>query len=187
MRTKNMPVKTIDPIEVQKLIDAGYKLDIVDVRTPAEYRSVHATGSSNKPLDELDCEAIKGDRDPNGEPVYFICRSDSRGKKACEAMISSGFPNVVNVAGGIVAWDDLGLPVVRGKQTISLDRQVRTAAGLLVLLGIVLGWAVHPALYGLAAFVGVGLTYSGLTDSCGMAMVLSKMPWNQVKPEPNAE
>ena len=73
-----------------------------------------------------------------------------------------------------------GLPVVRGKKAISLERQVRIAAGLLVLLGAVLGWLVHPAFVGLSAFVGAGLVFAGVTDTCGMGMLLARMPWNQV-------
>ena len=173
-------VTTIDPVEVNKLLDAGYNLEFVDVRTPAEFRGIHAVGAHNIPLDELDPESLMHGRDDEAEPVYFICRSDSRARKACEAMISAGYRNVVNVAGGTVAWDDLGLPVVRGKETIALDRQVRIAAGFLVLLGTILGWLVHPAWYGLSTFIGAGLIFSGATDSCGMAKALSQMPWNQV-------
>ncbi len=75
-----------------------------------------------------------------------------------------------------------GCPVdVRGKKTISLERQVRIAAGLLVLLGALLGWLVHPAFIGLSAFIGAGLLFSGITDTCGMGMILARMPWNQCK------
>jgi len=75
------------------------------------------------------------------------------------------------------------LPVVRGKKSIPLERQVRIAAGFLVLLGAVLGFFVHPYFIGLSAFVGAGLMFAGITDTCGMALVLAKMPWNQVKDE----
>ena len=186
MQTKKMQVQTVTPVEVQKLIDAGYQLDLIDVRTPAEYLTLHASGSVNIPLDEIDFEAIKTLRDPDGEPLYFICRSDSRGRKACEAMMSIGFTNVVNIAGGTVAWNDLGLPVVRGRRTISLDRQVRIAAGLLVLLGVILGGLVDPMWYALAGLVGAGLTFSGVTDSCAMAMFLARMPWNRKRRKPSA-
>ena len=76
---------------------------------------------------------------------------------------------------------EAGLPVVRGKKAISLERQVRIAAGSLVLLGVLLGWLVHPAFIGLSAFVGAGLVFAGVTDTCGMGMMLARMPWNQVK------
>jgi len=71
--------------------------------------------------------------------------------------------------------------MTRGKRTISLERQVRIAAGSLVLLGAVLSLLVHPYFIGLAAFVGAGLVFAGVTDTCGMAMCLARMPWNQVK------
>jgi rhodanese-related sulfurtransferase len=118
------------------------------------------------------------------EPLYVICRSGSRGKQACEKFLAAGYTNVVNVEGGTQAWDQAGLPVVRGKKVISLERQVRIAAGLLVLLGAILGFVVHPYFIGLAAFVGAGLTFAGITDTCGMGMLLAKMPWNQVPKTP---
>jgi hypothetical protein len=80
---------------------------------------------------------------------------------------------------------ECGLPVVRGKKAISLERQVRIAAGLLVLLGALLGWLVHPALVGLSAFVGAGLVFAGVTDTCGMGLLLARMPWNQVNDAAN--
>ena len=180
MKTQT-PVRTIDPVEVQRLIDTGYELTLIDVRTPAEFCEVHAVGAKNIPLDELNPDQMVIGRDADSEPLYLICRSDSRGKKACEAFHAIGHTNVVNVAGGTVAWDDLGLPVVRGKKTISLERQVRIAAGLLIVVGVALGWAFHPGWSGVAAFVGAGLMYSGVTDSCAMAMILAKMPWNRAR------
>lgn len=78
-----------------------------------------------------------------------------------------------------MAWEAAGLPVVRGKKAISLERQVRIAAGLLVLLGAILGFFVNPSFIGISAFVGAGLVFAGITDTCGMAMMLAKMPWNQ--------
>lgn len=62
---------------------------------------------------------------------------------------------------------------------ISLERQVRIAAGALVLIGLALAWAIHPYFLALAAFVGAGQVFAGLTDFCGMAILLSKMPWNR--------
>lgn len=86
----------------------------------------------------------------------------------------------MNVEGGTQAWNQAGLPVVRGKKAISLERQVRIAAGLLVVTGSVLGCFVSPHWIGLSAFVGAGLTFAGITDTCGMGMLLARMPWNQV-------
>ena len=88
--------------------------------------------------------------------------------------------NVVNVEGGTQAWVQAALPVVRGEKVISLERQVRIAAGLLVLIGAILSYFAHPYWLALPAIVGAGLTIAGITDSCGMGMLLAKMPWNQV-------
>ena len=69
--------------------------------------------------------------------------------------------------------------MVRGKKAMSLERQVRVAAGSLVLLGVALAALVHPGFVGLAAFVGAGLLFAGLTDTCGMGLLLARMPWNR--------
>lgn len=155
-------------------------VDLIDVRTPAEFREVHSTLAHNVPLDSLDPQGVMEARNGSAkEPLYVICRSGARGAKACEQFAQAGYDNVVNVQGGTSAWDEAGLPVVRGKKTISLERQVRIAAGTLVLIGAVLGYFVNPAWIGLSAFVGAGLIFAGITDTCGMGMLIAKMPWNQ--------
>jgi len=116
------------------------------------------------------------------QPLYLICRTGGRGEQACERLAEAGL-NVVNVEGGTLAWDAAGLPVVRGKKTISLERQVRIAIGLVVLASAALAAFVHPYWIGLAAFMGTGLIFSGITDFCGLALILSRMPWNQVGAE----
>src|SRR5262249_33175410 len=129
-------------------------------------------------LDTADLFVLRGGR--AGEPLYVICGSGSRSRKACEKIVAAGSTNVVNVEGGTLACADAGLPVVRGKKAISLERQVRIAAGSLVLVGMLCGWLVHPAFLGITAFIGAGLVFSGVTDFCGMGMLLARMPWNQV-------
>lgn len=169
----------IRPHELAELCKAGKTIDLIDVRTPVEYREVHLEVARNVPLDQLDPVALMQAR--NGaanDPIYLICRSGSRGQQACEKFIKAGFSNVVNVEGGTTACVDAGLPVIRGKKAISLERQVRIAAGSLVLLGAILGWFVHPAFIGLSAFVGAGLVFAGMTGTCGMGMILARMPWN---------
>ena len=176
-----MRVTIISPRQLADLRKSG-QIDLIDVRTPVEYRELHATHARNMSLDRIDpvtvMQARNGSRD---EPLYLICRSGSRGRQACEKFLAAGFANVVNVEGGTLAWAECGLPVVRGKKAISLERQVRIAAGSLVLLGVLLGWLVHPAFLGLSAFVGAGLVFAGITDTCGMGLLLDRMPWNQIK------
>jgi rhodanese-related sulfurtransferase len=85
----------------------------------------------------------------------------------------------VVVAGGTNAWAAAGLPVIRGRKSISIERQVRIVAGSLVVIGFLLGWFVHRGFFGLAGLVGAGLVFAGVTDICGMAIVLAKAPWNR--------
>ncbi len=175
-----MTVPTITPRRLEELRSAGEPVDLIDVRTPVEYREVHVPFARNVPLDQLDAAAAQRDRTaPAGEPLYVVCRAGSRGRQACEKLLAAGL-NVCNVEGGTLAWADAGLPVVRGKAALSLERQVRIAAGLLVVIGAALGWLIHPAFVGLSAFVGAGLVFAGVTDTCGMGMLLARMPWNRV-------
>ncbi len=159
----------------------GHIVELIDVRTPAEYQEIHAESARLVPLNSLDPEAIIRARSGlEGDPLYTICRSGGRGRQAAEKFHAAGYTYVVNVEGGTLAWERAGLPVIRGKRTISLERQVRIAAGSLVVLGTALGALVHPALLGLPAFVGAGLIFAGVTDTCGMGMLLVRMPWNRV-------
>ncbi len=151
-------------------------LALIDVRMPSEYREIHAEGATLAPLDALDPKALAQSA---ARPIYLICKSGPRATKAAEQFAAAGIPEVVVVEGGTAAWEKAGLPVVRGRKCVSLERQVRMVAGTLVLAGVALGWFVHPYLYGLSAFVGAGLVFAGVTDWCGMGMLLSKMPWNR--------
>jgi rhodanese-related sulfurtransferase len=169
-------VQTISPHELQRRREQG-KIELIDVRTPVEFAEIHVEGARSMPLDALDAQALASGR--NGEPLYVICRSGSRAAQAYEKLQAAGVENLLSVEGGTLAWEQAGLPVVRGGKVISLERQVRIAAGALVVVGVVLGWLVHPALSGLAAFVGAGLMFAGMTDTCGMGLLLAKMPWNR--------
>jgi rhodanese-related sulfurtransferase len=175
-------INSISAKELTKLVASGKSVDLIDVRTPVEFREVHVTIARNEPLDQLDPQAINAARNGRSqEPLYVICRSGSRGKQACEKFVSKGIANVINVEGGTMACVEAGIDVVRGKKAISLERQVRIAAGSLVVIGSALGFFVHPYWIGLSAFVGAGLVFAGVTDTCGMGMMLAKMPWNKVK------
>ncbi|HJZ53542.1 MAG TPA: YgaP-like transmembrane domain, partial [Gemmataceae bacterium] len=87
------------------------------------------------------------------------------------------------VEDGTPAWERAGGPVVRGKKAVSLERQVRIAAGLLVLLGVVLALTIDPWFVLVSGFIGAGLVFAGVTDTCGMGLLLARMPWNQVRDE----
>jgi rhodanese-related sulfurtransferase len=169
---------TIVPAEASAVVSSGHGT-LVDVRTPAEFGEVHATGAQLVPLDVLDRPTVEAARGKNAGPVYLLCASGIRATKAAEKLRNAGLDDVVVVEGGTNAWAAAGLPVIRGRKTISIERQVRIGAGSLVLIGTILGWRVHQAFYILSAFVGAGLVFAGVTDICGMAIVLARAPWNR--------
>jgi rhodanese-related sulfurtransferase len=182
--TTTIATDTIAPEQLAQLCREGRVIDLIDVRTPIEFREVHVDFARNVPLDRLSLPAVNELRSsPPDEPVYVICRSGARGRQARDQLAAAGL-TVINVEGGTLACEKAGLPVVRGKKAVALDRQVRIIAGSLVVLGSALGFFVHPAWIALAAFVGAGVAYAGITDSCPMAIMLSRMPWNQVRDEP---
>lgn len=168
----------IQATQLNAEIQSGKPVSLIDVRTPAEHGEVHIPGSQLMPLDRLDADAVKSAASGAGQCV-LICRSSKRAEQAYQKLHAAGCGNLVILDGGVAAWESAGLPVERGAKAVSLERQVRIAAGSLVLLGVILGTWVHPGFYGLSAFVGTGLVFAGVTDWCGMAMVLAKMPWNQ--------
>jgi rhodanese-related sulfurtransferase len=181
-----MSIPVISPHDLADLCKSGKGIEIIDVRTPMEFREVRLTPARNVPLDTLDPAAVmKARTGSEHEPLYVICRSGSRGRQACEKFLAAGFANVVNVEGGTLACVEGGLPVVRGKKMVSLERQVRVAAGFLVLLGALLAWFVDPVFVFLSAFIGAGLIFAGVTDTCGMGLMLAKMPWNRVEESAN--
>ena len=177
-------VATISPATLADLRRKGEKVTLIDVRTPAEFGEVHVDFAHNIPLDRLDTQAVKAVAGDG--PLYFVCKSGTRSQKACEKLIAAGIKDVVSVEGGTVACEAAGVPVVRGRKVMSLERQVRIAAGALVAIGAALAafgteapvnWQAIGA--GLAGFVGCGLVFAGITDTCGMAMLIARMPWNQ--------
>jgi rhodanese-related sulfurtransferase len=180
-------IPSITPQALAELCKHGSKLDLIDVRTPMEYQEVHVAAASNLPLDKLEPAAIlELRRDAKDQPLYLICRSGARGRQACEKLLAAGITNVINIEGGTLACIQVGLPVVRGKKMMSLERQVRIAAGSLIVLGCALGAFVHPAFIGLAALVGAGLVVAAIADSCVMGMMLARMPWNRADASPNS-
>ena len=169
-------VQTIDAKSLHQLMEQKPDLRLVDVRTPAEFQTVHAVGASPAPLNELNPQAFPA----SGEPIYFICKGGVRSRQAAELFLKAGRTNVVSVDGGTDAWVSAGLPVERGgRNVLPLDRQVQMTAGLICLAGVILGTWANPWWYLLSAMVGMGMTMAGLTGFCPMGILLAKMPWNQ--------
>lgn len=171
-------MQTISVSQLNHYLQEGKPINLIDVRTPIEFREIHASSAKNIPLHDLNVQVIKEHISSGCEQLYLICQKGSRSQSACKLLRDAGITNVVSVEGGTEAWEQAGLEVVRGKKAVSIERQVRIAAGFLVLLGAGLGFFIHPYFIGISAFVGAGLIFAGITDTCGMAMLLARMPWN---------
>jgi rhodanese-related sulfurtransferase len=173
-----MPIIELDPKEVQKRMAAGEPIRLIDVRTPVEYRVVHAIGAELLPLRAMN-ESNTCGLTKEGQQLALICAAGPRSRTAAESCAKRGVENIIVVRGGTDAWVAAGLPVKRDKTAMSLERQVRLGAGLLVLTFSALALAVHPLFAIATLLIGCGLIVAGATGWCGMGMVLAKMPWNQ--------
>jgi rhodanese-related sulfurtransferase len=170
-------MKTISPVELLKILATHPDVALFDVRTPVEYAEVHVPQARSVPLDELKPGALHLQKD---QPVYLLCRSGQRATKAAEKFAKEGFSQPIVVEGGTLAWIDANLPVTRGTtKVISLERQVRIAAGAIVFTGVLLARFVNPNFIWLSGFIGAGLVFAGITDFCGMGLLLAKLPWNK--------
>jgi glyoxylase-like metal-dependent hydrolase (beta-lactamase superfamily II) len=170
---------SISAAEAVRLVKAGGATSVVDVRTGAEFDGEHIVGSRLIPLDQVAHRADEVRATP--APRLLLCRTDSRAEMAREVLAKLHVGGLSVVAGGIEAYARAGGEVERGEGVISIERQVRIGAGLMVLAGVALGLWVHPAFFGLSAFVGAGLTFAGISDWCGMGLLLAKAPWNRGK------
>jgi rhodanese-related sulfurtransferase len=170
-------VQLISPAEAFATQDEAL---LLDVRTPAEWQSAHIEGSLLMPLDALDLVEIRNKLQGRAA-CYIICQSGGRARQAAMQLGSASpdGPSIRVLDGGVSGWNRAGLPLIHGKKSISLERQVRIAAGSIVLCGIALSYFVASSFIAIPIFVGAGLVFSGVTDTCGMGMLLSRMPWNR--------
>lgn len=163
--------------EVNELLNSDGECQVIDVREFSEFNSERIADAQLMPLSNFEKHEDEID---HSKPVYLMCRSGNRAKQAAEKLTRKGFTDIHVVQGGMMAWSGANLPTVKGESKVwSLERQVRFTAGLFVLTGVVLSVFVSPYLVLLSAFVGGGLMFSALTDTCGMGMVLARMPWNK--------
>lgn len=181
-----MDKTVIDAPTLKQRIAEGDELTIIDVRTPAEFSSTHIPGSYNIPL-QLLSENTRDLADRLGGNVVLVCRSGARAAQAQQRLAAVGVGNAGVLTGGISAFESAGGDVVRGTRRWAMERQVRMAAGSLVLLGFLGSKLIDPRLGYLSAAIGGGLTFSALSNSCGMAAVLAKMPWNRTASDPTPE
>ncbi|MET8354771.1 MULTISPECIES: rhodanese-like domain-containing protein [unclassified Micromonospora] len=177
MSTTPTSPATLDTATLRALIAAGQAPRLLDVRTPGEFETSHIPGSYNVPLDLLK-EHREELRHHLDEDVVLVCRSGARAAQAEQALAGVGLPNLRVLNGGIMAWQAAHAPISQGKPRWNLERQVRLAAGSIVLASILASVFV-PGLKWIAGFIGAGLTFAALTNTCAMGMLLGKLPYNR--------
>ncbi|MGA1602674.1 MAG: rhodanese-like domain-containing protein [Prochlorothrix sp.] len=172
-------LQTIDAPTLQSQLQQG-NVVLVDVREPVEYRGERIDGAISLPLSSFDAAQLP--------PVeahqtrILMCNSSGRSGEAARKLLIAGYETVVHLEGGLQAWKQAGLPTVVDRTApISIMRQVQITAGSLVLAGTLLGAFVSPAFLFLSGFVGSGLIFAGVTNTCGMAILLAKLPYNRVQ------
>jgi rhodanese-related sulfurtransferase len=166
----------LNPKDAAERIASGRAV-LVDVREADEFARRRVKGAVSLPLSRLEQTHLK--LDP-AKDVVFACRSGMRTHANCDRLAARVEGPAYLLAGGLDAWATAGLPVEEDRRApLELMRQVQIAAGSLVLLGVILGFTVHPGFFGLSAFVGAGLTFAGVTGFCGMARLLALAPWNR--------
>jgi rhodanese-related sulfurtransferase len=149
----------------------------VDVREPGEFAREHIAGAQSLPLSAFDLSHLPRDR-----KIVLCCQSGARSTRALAQLQAAGFNDVAHLDGGLAAWKSARLTTsIDVTQPISIMRQVQIVAGSLALTGALLAWLVSPWFIALSGFVGAGLMFAGITDTCMMAMLLGKLPYNQPK------
>lgn len=169
-------IKQTNVSELNKIISGG-ECQVIDVREFSEFNGERIAAARLMPMSNFEQHIGEIDRT---KPVYIMCRSGNRAGKTAETLVKKGFSDVHVVEGGMIAWAQANLPIIKGESKVwSLERQVRFTAGFLVFTGVILSLAVHPTFLALSAFVGAGLMFSAITDTCTMGMILARMPWNK--------
>lgn len=154
----------------------GGEIMILDLRSPIEFESEHIAKAVNIPLAEL--KARSKDLPRKGE-LILVCRSGKRAEQGAYLLLQEAYhPRIL--AGGLLAWKKAGLPLVKGKQMISIERQIQLVVGVSVLTGTLLGVLVSPWFLVICGFFGLGLTFAGLTGTCALGLLLMKAPWNRL-------
>ncbi len=176
LQEDNMEVREINAQEAQRQLREG-QAELIDIRGAGERKQMHIPQARWMPLDGLEA-GLKAE--PKQKIGIFHCRSGRRTQVHAEQLAAVGYPETYLLEGGIMAWQKAGYPVESDTGgRLDVMRQVQMVAGTLIVAGVLLGVWVHPYFYGLSGFVGAGLLYAGASGSCGMAMLLAKLPFNR--------
>lgn len=175
-----MSHKRIHPVDL--LVNKTADMCILDVRTAAEVKASALPGCLHIPLHELTPARLQNEIEKNGKSgaqVYLLCQGGKRAELAANQLTGNIDAELVIIEGGMNAVRAAQIPLQQsGKTVMSLERQVRIAAGFLVLIGVILGFFINNGFFALSGFVGAGLIFAGMTDTCMMGMLIARMPWN---------
>lgn len=173
-------IKTVTPKQAQQWLASGEAL-LIDVRNPDEFAAEHIPHALSIPLGVLK-QTLATLSFPSSQKVLFQCESGKRGGQAC-ALVQEleSFPNrIYNVQNGITGWKDANLAIIGTPAGISIFRQVQIAIGSFIALSVAAGFVCSSLqAFAIAGILGTALAVSGATGWCGMAILLSKMPWNR--------
>lgn len=150
---------------------------LIDVREPAEFSTRHIEGATLIPVGKISVD----DLPQTDKKVVIYCQKGARGNTACSKVTATEHGvSVYNLEGGIAAWQQANLHTVAGNSSVlPLDRQVQITIGSAVLAGSLSAYWLDPVYAFVPAFFGAGLLFAGLSGTCGLALLLAKMPWNQ--------
>jgi len=169
-------LQVIDSSSVKELWEQD-RIQFIDVREPSEYAGERIPGAISRPLSRFNPDDVLPDP---SKPFILYCQTGNRSVTAAQKLFLAGFEDVVHLGGGIEDWKRQGYPThVNPKAPISIMRQVQIVAGSLILTGTLLGAFVAPGFLFLSGFVGAGLMFAGISNTCMMAQLLAKLPYNQ--------
>lgn len=171
----NSKLQEVDASTLRQWIDQQ-AIALIDVRELGEYAGEHIPGATPVPLSSFNPDNVpRSDR-----KVVLYCQTSTRSAKAAQKLFAARFEEVSHLKGGLNAWKQSGYETQVNKNApISIQRQVQIVAGSLVFLGTLMGAFVSPWFLLLSGFVGTGLIFAGVTNTCAMGMLLAKLPYNQ--------
>lgn len=172
----NTQLQEIDAQTLKQWLEAD-SVTLIDVREAPEYAIERISGAKLHPLSQFNPQQI---RPTPGQPLVLYCQSGNRSTRAAQQCLAAGFDSVLHLRDGISGWKGAGYAIEKSQSApISLFRQIQIVAGSLVVLGTVLGVVISPGFLWLSGFVGAGLMFAGITNTCALGMLLAKLPYNQ--------
>ncbi len=179
-------MNTINATSFQEKLKTSEQLNIIDLRTFAEWQSEHINDCIHLPVQDLNAGTfqevlakIQGEK-----TLYLLCQSGRRAHMAVEKLKNHDGVQLIIIEGGLNALKEVGTSTItpnESRKVISLERQVRIAIGLMVLCGLALGIFVNTYFLAIPIFAGAGLVFAGLTDQCALGMLIARMPWNSAR------